>query len=380
MTPLHSFTWGTNTEVLCYLGSDGDVHAMALSRPAPGDWASMNLTQAAHASTVPAFPNPSPAQLLAGYPFVVLDPHGQTIEDTVHVVYLGVGDGRLHECYASGNTSSLSWNDHSLPGAMPLGALPLTGSVPTTPLGGYSFVVYNSDGSTRESTEHVIYLDQNGALHELWFTHGGNWTDNLLPTQGKPLVTSVFATPIATFPFVAVWPPGVAAEATEHVIYIDTNHRLHELWKPAGGGYWSDTVLPGNPLVLNEFITPLAAYPFFALDSNDNLTEISEHIIYVGADNLLHELYNVRQPNQTGWTDAVLHTEVPPLVTAVQTTPLAGFGFFSAIIVLLCYKQTIGCKIVLWAKEPRQAHNRNALRHIWKAWRKPQGMPIVLFR
>ena len=54
--------------------------------------------------------------------------------------------------------------------------------------------------------------------------------------------------------------------------------------------------------------------------------------------------------------------------------------FFSNLLVLLCYKVTIWCRIVLW--DPacrRQAHSRNALRHTWKAWRKPQGTQIELF-
>src|SRR3989442_10577772 len=46
-------------------------------------------------------------------------------------------------------------------------------------------------------------------------------------------------------------------------------------------------------------------------------------------------------------------------------------------LVLLCYKRTIWCRIVSWAKTPRQAHRNSALRHISRAWRKPQGMPIA---
>ena len=49
-------------------------------------------------------------------------------------------------------------------------------------------------------------------------------------------------------------------------------------------------------------------------------------------------------------------------------------------LVLLCYKQTFWCRIVLWAKRLRQAHRNSALRHISRAWPKPQGMPIVTRR
>jgi putative ABC transport system permease protein len=50
------------------------------------------------------------------------------------------------------------------------------------------------------------------------------------------------------------------------------------------------------------------------------------------------------------------------------------------LLVLLCYKRTISCRIVLWAKRLRQAHRNCALRHISRAWPKPQGMPIVTLR
>lgn len=50
------------------------------------------------------------------------------------------------------------------------------------------------------------------------------------------------------------------------------------------------------------------------------------------------------------------------------------------LLVLLCYKRTIRCRIVLWERAPRQAHKENALRPTWMAWRRPQGMPIGIFR
>jgi hypothetical protein len=330
VTPLSSYTWGTNTESVCCLGFDGDVHAIL--RTAGTNWqAPVDLTQAAHASTEPDFPNPPNAQSLAGYSFVALDAHGQPIEDTAHVIYLG-SDGNIHDSYASGNTPSPIWTDQPLPAPQPpLGALPLTGSVPTTPLGAYPFVVYNPDGSSVETTKHVIYLDQKGALHELSSSPGNNWTDAELPTGTAPLLTQELSTPIAAYSFVDYY-AGIAKESTEHVIYIDKENRLHELVKPAGGGSWGDNVLPGSPLVTNNLITPIRAYTFFVMDNDDNLSEISEHIIYIGSDSQLHEIYNIRQPYQTGWTPAVLPTKVPPFVNPTLTTPLTGFSLFSAII------------------------------------------------
>src|SRR5215472_16055690 len=39
-------------------------------------------------------------------------------------------------------------------------------------------------------------------------------------------------------------------------------------------------------------------------------------------------------------------------------------------LILLGHKRTFSCRIVLWDHvSPRQAHKRNASRHIWMAWR-----------
>ena len=62
-------------------------------------------------------------------------------------------------------------------------------------------------------------------------------------------------------------------------------------------------------------------------------------------------------------------------VEAVAARKLTG-----KVLVLLCYKRTISCRIVLWAKRLRQAHRNSALRHILRAWPRPQGMAIVTLR
>jgi hypothetical protein len=65
------------------------------------------------------------------------------------------------------------------------------------------------------------------------------------------------------------------------------------------------------------------------------------------------------------------------LIGALSGEPAFVFG---SSLVLLCYKQTFSCRIVSWAKKLGQAHSRNALRHISRAWQKPQDMPIAVFR
>jgi hypothetical protein len=49
-------------------------------------------------------------------------------------------------------------------------------------------------------------------------------------------------------------------------------------------------------------------------------------------------------------------------------------------LVLLCYKRTISCRIVFCEQETAKPAGTTFLRHILRAWRKPQGMPIGTFR
>lgn len=67
-----------------------------------------------------------------------------------------------------------------------------------------------------------------------------------------------------------------------------------------------------------------------------------------------------------------------PILVDENDVILAGHG---KRLVLLCYKRTFSCRIVLWVQSVlRQAHKRNALRHLWRAWRKPQGTLIERYR
>ncbi len=64
--------------------------------------------------------------------------------------------------------------------------------------------------------------------------------------------------------------------------------------------------------------------------------------------------------------------------TGKYSSKTDGTGSVTIALVLLCYKQTFSCRIVLWDHASlRQAHNRFALRHILRAWPKPQGTPTA---
>ena len=54
-----------------------------------------------------------------------------------------------------------------------------------TPLTGYSFVLRNNGGALVESSEHVVYLDHNKDVHELYIVRpgSGGWIDRNLTVE-----------------------------------------------------------------------------------------------------------------------------------------------------------------------------------------------------
>ncbi len=166
-------------------------------------------------------------------------------------------------------------------------------------------------------TEHVIFLSQDGHVHELWSSRGsGVWSDNDLtlatgaPPSGGAKVTGY------------VWPE----DDSEHVIYSSQDGHVHELYLFRSIGVWNDndlTLATSAPPTLG--IGDIVAYVW----PEDN----SEHVIYIGLDDgHVHELYLFRG---SGWNDndlTLAAAGAPPAVTGwgeqeglEGTFDLAGF-------------------------------------------------------
>jgi hypothetical protein len=165
-------------------------------------------------------------------------------------------DGRLHELYNVRQPNQTGWIDVVLPSAEPL----IT-AAQTTPLAGFSFVSADSSSTSRgdipvtfvnidECSEHVMYLGADGNLHELYNVQPGGpgWIDRQLPTKATPLVVRpsfsgppARTTPLSGYSFVVNYQDGSLAESSMHVLYIDDNANLHEMYliRP-GEGDWVD--------------------------------------------------------------------------------------------------------------------------------------------
>ncbi|MGO9903712.1 MAG: hypothetical protein ACLP0J_29520 [Solirubrobacteraceae bacterium] len=69
-----------------------------------------------------------------------------------------------------------------------------------------------------QGTQHVMYRDGSGHIHELWWDSNGWHTDDLTAATG--------ATPAVGDPAGYVF----AAQGTQHVMYRDGSGHIHELW------------------------------------------------------------------------------------------------------------------------------------------------------
>jgi hypothetical protein len=115
-------------------------------------------------------------------------------------------------------------------------------------------------------------MDANNHLHELWFdsAHGRGWNHNDLTTStGAPLPAA--GTALTSYPL----------GSSGHVLFMDTNNHLHELWfDSAPGRGWNHndlTASAGAPLAaagsaLSNYILGGSGHVLFI----DNQSDVSE--------------------------------------------------------------------------------------------------------
>jgi len=183
------------TEHVVYIDKGNTIRELYYSG---GKWAGNDLLEATGA------PAPRGNTHLAGY--------AAEYEKTQHVVYVA-GNGDVQELYWNG-----AWRKGQPDLTETTGApKPASNSV----LFGWS-VEY-------EKSEHVIYSDTE-TLWELYHNGGGWGLTDLIASAGSgapPPVDS--ATPLAAYPF--------ENQNTDHILYLDQNNQLHELYRSGNAWY-----------------------------------------------------------------------------------------------------------------------------------------------
>jgi hypothetical protein len=190
----------TRTKQVPYIdeGALGSGHVHELLCDANGNWRDFDLHQvaAARGESVPAAVSDP-----TGYGFV-----GQ---QTKHVNFVGT-DGQIHEFWWAFDTG---WRHNILTGQ------PLPGGTPPPPAADVPVAGYVSETAM---TQHLVYADAAGRLHELLWDaqHGWQHTDLAAPPTSAPRASTGGTSAY-------VYPP----DHSQHVFYLDTDRHLIELWQ-----------------------------------------------------------------------------------------------------------------------------------------------------
>jgi hypothetical protein len=245
------------TQHVVHIGADNDIHELWWDT---NGWHSNNLT-AATGTAAPGY------TYLVGYVFEA--------QGTQHVMYLGPSDKHVHELW----WDTKGWHANDL--TVAAGAPPVSGG-----LVGYAFEA--------QRTQHVLFLGADGHIHELWWDENGWHTNDLTAATGTPAPGATGA--LAGYMF--------EAQGTQHVIYVsEVDNHVHELWWDSNGWHANDLT-----------VATAAATPGPTSDLTGYVLEAqgTQHVIYIGGDNDIHELWW----DTNGWhtDDLTAATGAPPVI------------------------------------------------------------------
>jgi hypothetical protein len=232
------FAWeGDGTQHIIYRAQDNQIHELWQRKGK--NWE--------HGGALSQFTG---ATLGAGKPFA----YAWEKDGTQHVVYRGV-ENQIHELW---QRKGQKWQ-HGGALSQIVGAPPAASDA--------TCFAWEGDG-----TQHILYLGADNQVHEIWYRKGKNWS------YGNALSQMAGAPAAASVPFGYAW----ESDDTQHVIYRGQDNQVHELWQRRGknwayGGALSQ-MTGGSPAVGN-----VAGFAW----EHDR----SQHVIYRGADNYIHELW-----------------------------------------------------------------------------------------
>ena len=283
---------------------DGNNHVQALPHPiqdttyAPPGWPPGGSISAALYPDLTERTGAPPAASFSG-----VASYAWESQKSQHVVYVGE-DGNVWELYwmvgqYDQKRGGPSWQSNNLSARTGF-----TGVLAPKQNGSIAATMFERAGS-----EHVIYLAGDSTIRELWFWNGEWGGNNLSEATGAkpPAVNS----PLATF--------ASNYEGTLHVVYLGQDGDLHELWW--GNGEWQpDHIIGWGSNQLFEGLgqpatdTALAGY---ACEF-----EHSHHVIYIDVNNNIQELYHTSGGwGSTTLSSSAGSGATPPLTVA---SPLAG--------------------------------------------------------
>ncbi len=248
----NGFTWeGDKTQHIVYRGQDNEIHEL---------WFKHGTLGKAEWSYGGALNQKVGAPAAAG------DPYGYTWEDdhTMHVIYRGV-DNNIHEVWFDKGLRGGEWKYGGVLNA--IASAPAAASDPT----GFAW--------EHDKTQHIIYRGADDNIHEIWFKHG--MMGKAIWTYGGALNAKVGAPVAASDAMGFAW----EADNTQHVIYRGQDKQIHELWFAKGltGGSWKY----GGAISATLGAPVADGMPWgFSWEGDKTM-----HLVYRGQDSNVHELW-----------------------------------------------------------------------------------------
>jgi hypothetical protein len=186
-------------------------------------------------------------------------------DKTQHVIYVGA-DNQVHELWFRRGGFNPQWQYG--------GALSVKTGAPAAAAGS------NASGFAWEGdkTQHIVYRGQDNEIHELWYQHGlgkDKWE------YGGALNAKCGAPAAAGDPLGYAW----EEDKTQHIIYRGQDNNIHELWFKKGllSAKWEY----GGALNAKLNAPAAAGDPAGFAWEHDK----TQHVIYRGTDGNIHELY-----------------------------------------------------------------------------------------
>jgi hypothetical protein len=196
-SPLAGVTFETEgSEHVIYIAKDNTIRELWFYN---SNWGGNNLTEATGGAVAPAS-NSSLTVFPAEY------------EDTLHVAYLGV-DGNIQELWWNRD----GWQPHH----------PISQIVNIAPASNTAIIGYTTEYA---KTYHVVYINQNNELQELYHNNGSWNTTWLTASAGSGATPPInVSSPLC----------GYCDENNQqqHIYYLDDQTRVHELYRKGDSWY-----------------------------------------------------------------------------------------------------------------------------------------------
>ena len=230
----------------------------------------------------------------------------QADNNTEHLLFTGIGDGIPNNVYELWQQPSDGggWHQTSFNSAEDNNPNPEL--APGSGLAGYE--------TPEDRTEHFILIAAGGDVWEMFrHTSSQDWANNVLTdrsitTGGPPKAYAGGAggdsldppiSPVAAY----YWPQKPIS--TEHVIYVGTgrhtDRHIYEIYKRVGPPPWSMSDLSSPHTVYGYPPNPPLWKPGTGIAGYVWPEDKSEHVIFVGDDDNVHELYYVAVEGQDHW-------------------------------------------------------------------------------